>query len=299
MIHAPTHSALVVHKGRPEHLRLFLQSFARALTRARAPEWEMILVDYDDVDCFAYLNNPKWLVSIQVDPIPVGQPLNKAKALNRAFSFAVGEYVTILDVDCLMPQDFLQSIERMIWTHAPTKIAHHVRWLDPAASDAIRKDGLGIMDTTVFRKLDRYNRYTEEYENRLTGCSQQTIKGDAFSELNGFDERYIGYGHEDVDFNIRAFDLFGPPVFHDSAGNELVHLWHTRSDEWHNDQTDKGNRALFEANKAAGFPLPPIPASWDDMESAQDNDSPTEEAPKRKTCECNRNKEESTPHFSK
>ena len=52
-------------------------------------------------------------------------------------------------------------------------------------------------------------------------------------EINGFDEAFVGYGHEDDDIRDRLMAARPRPRVHVLYGrNDVVHLWHPRAESW-------------------------------------------------------------------
>jgi hypothetical protein len=89
----------------------------------------------------------------------------------------------------------------------------------------------------------------------------------AFDRLGGFDERFAGWGWEDLAFQSAAAGLIGT----DRIGGPLIHLWHPRHPGLGDDGVNKrrnrqlGRRYMY-ALRALGMHDRPMPADAEEME---------------------------------
>ena len=167
-----------------------------------------------------------------------------ARARNLAASHATGEYLVFLDGDCIPSRGFVAQHERIaeagcfvngsrvllnqrmtaqvinnvvdlpaqpvsFWLHArlrgdANKLSHIVSWP---------------------RKLLRVKK---SFKWRgIRGCNLGVWKKD-FLNVNGFDESFEGWGHEDADFVLRLNHL-GIKRKNGFLATEVFHLWHPES----------------------------------------------------------------------
>ena len=69
------------------------------------------------------------------------------------------------------------------------------------------------------------------------------IKTDDFHKIGGYDERFVGWGWEDLAFRVTADNVLGK--YHRSPGRAL-HLWHERDDALFGTSEELANRTLFD-----------------------------------------------------
>lgn len=228
---------------------------------------------YDDREA-----NFEWLRSYYRANLPAAEwivgrtdsvPFNKSAAVNDGYRRASGDIIVILDADAFLDVNAL--------TDAAAEIRDARRrgiplWIMPyrrlyrLTQDAARM-------TKAFNPRwpwsDQFYggapadgvQYTEpmaiEYENHdsydkghMFGAMVQVHPREAFEATGGMDERFIGWGGEDISF-VRAVDtLFGR---HRSLNYPVMHLWHPQatadSTAWQTARAWDGQTST-EANEA-------------------------------------------------
>lgn len=78
-----------------------------------------------------------------------------------------------------------------------------------------------------------------------------TIRPDAWWRAGGMDERFRGYGHEDVAFRVATDTLLGPTVRHNGT---IIHLWHPPSMGLGSPQHVANSELCDRYNQANGNP---------------------------------------------
>lgn len=97
--------------------------------------------------------------------------------------------------------------------------------------------------------------FPEECETELAhewatgGC--MVVTPNAWWQAGGMDERFIGFGHEDVAYRIAADTLLGPTVKHPGT---IVHLWHPKSMGLGTPQHTANGQLCERYNHANGHP---------------------------------------------
>ncbi len=171
--------------------------------------------------------------NITIHDIPYSGKFWKSKALNYGIANTSSDYITVLDVDAIFPRNFLKMLNTELGNHQ--KMSYGLRF----------SDAYSASDTT---------------EGKLTGCSQFTMKREDIESIGCFNEEFIGWGNEDLEFNMRAWNAFGDtwisPWILDHNKHEYSSDWHTKADE------DR-NTELYERMKAAGFQAPENPEFGD------------------------------------
>jgi len=179
-------------------------------------------------------------------------------ARNRALAQTEAEYVIFTDGDCVPPSFFVSrhlelaapgyflAANRMLLTEPFTRevlerrIAIHrwgaLQWLAAwAKRDVNRALPLAHLPDWGFR-VSQPGRWSG-----VKTCNLSAWRGD-LARINGFDERYAGWGLEDSDLVIR---LLHAGVKHKSArfAAPVFHLWHRENDR---SQLEENRRKLDE-----------------------------------------------------
>lgn len=77
------------------------------------------------------------------------------------------------------------------------------------------------------------------------------IRPDAWWRAGGMDERFVGFGHEDVAFRIAADTLLGPTARHPGV---ITHLWHPKAMGLGSPQHQANGQLCERYNAANGDP---------------------------------------------
>lgn len=151
------------------------------------------------------------------------KPFNRSASMNQAVAAAIADscdVVVITGADLLLYSGDL-----------------------PGVVDEARKDGRVHIAYVGYMGLSEPGTATFYETHRWVGCDVAyatngavggylVMRTDTFTEIGGYDEDYVGWGHEDVDFAVRA-NL----VRH---GGICVALWHA-------EDKDKARRAAANA----------------------------------------------------
>ena len=161
------------------------------------------------------------------------QSFCKTRAVNRAAGRAKGDIFVILDADCYISGDVLiqcaerirdaRKLDQPLW-YVPYRHFYrlnqdtslYILMSDP--SDPLRvkspPDENMIVISTSKNEISHGHGY---------GALIQLLPREAFEMVGGMDERFNGWGGEDVSF-MRAVDtLYG---HHKTTKNDVYHLWH-------------------------------------------------------------------------
>lgn len=187
-----------------------------------------------------------------------GYPFSKAAAVNDAASRARGRTFVILDADAFVDAGVLLDIARTV---DEDRRVGRQRWFMPyrrlyRMSEHATMSLLGTEPTQAKpptalpramcepESTDSATNYGHQY-----GALMQVLPREAFFAAGGMDQRFRGWGSEDVSF-LRAVDtIWG---LHEVYNASIVHLWHSRpgksadgSRKWVG-QTDKANSRLAQ-----------------------------------------------------
>ncbi|MBG6076227.1 glycosyltransferase family 2 protein [Polaromonas sp. CG_9.11] len=184
-----------------------------------------------------------------------------ARARNLAASHATGEYLVFLDGDCVPNLTFAAQHERL------AQAGHFVNGSRVLLSQRLTADVINNAldlpsqpahfwlrarlrgDSNKLLHLLRWPRHLfrvkKNYKWRgIRGCNLGVWTGD-FLGVNGFDESFEGWGHEDADFVLRLSHL-GIRRKNGFLATEVFHLWHPESKR--DSESANKNRVMARMN---------------------------------------------------
>jgi glycosyltransferase involved in cell wall biosynthesis len=167
------------------------------------------------------------------------QPFCKTAAVNQAASKATGDIIVILDADCYMdPNDLVDAAERIRSAQArgiktwfvPYRRFYRLR--EDISDELLRSDPcrpLVIPDPPPASYIE-VNRNTNISAGHWWGALVQIMPLEAFRAAGGMDERFKGWGGEDISFMHAVDTLWGK---HKTTNNPVYHIWHpTKPGRW-------------------------------------------------------------------
>jgi len=184
-----------------------------------------------------------------------------ARARNLAVSHATGEYLVFLDGDCIPNLAFVAQHERLaeaghfvngsrvlLSQRLTADVIHNA--LDLPSQPAhfwlharLRGDCNKLLHLLGWpRHLFRVKK-TFKWRG-IRGCNLGVWKRD-FLNVNGFDESFEGWGHEDADFVLRLSHL-GIRRKNGFLATEVFHLWHPESKR--DSESANKNRVMARMN---------------------------------------------------
>ena len=197
-------------------------------------------------------------------PVPVKhvwQPddgFRAAMARNRGTLAATGDYIIFLDGDCIPQRDFiarhralaqpgfLVSGSRILLSQALTErvLREHIDVAVLSLGQRLRARFAGDMNKVIQTMLrwPDIGRVRRKFSwRRIKSCNLGVWKADLV-KVNGFDESFTGWGHEDSDLVVRLFHA-GVLRKDGALATEVLHLWHREAQR---DQESSNRKIVLE-----------------------------------------------------
>lgn len=228
-------SILVNTYRRPRHLALVLESIA--MQRGVAGRFEVVVADDGSDDDTAAV--------VRGFACSAGFPLRSttrrhdgfrlARTRNDAARLARGDYLLFLDGDCMIPRHHLAA--HLARRRHGTALVGYCARLPEESCRLLVPENLSLANLTALapaserRALRRRQRrfwwhdvLRHPTKPRLTGGDFGIWRRD-FEQVNGFDERFVGWGQEDDDLGLR---LRAAGVRLESILDRTwsLHVWH-------------------------------------------------------------------------
>jgi glycosyltransferase involved in cell wall biosynthesis len=197
-------------------------------------------------------------------PVPVNyvwQPddgFRAAMARNRGTLAATGDYIIFLDGDCVPQRDFIsrhRALAQQGFLVSGSRILLGQALTERALRDGIDVAGLSIAQRLRLRLAGEMNKFLQTVVRwpdvgrvrrkfswrRIKSCNLGVWKADLMA-VNGFDESFTGWGHEDSDLVVRLFHA-GVLRKDGAMATEVLHLWHAEAER---DQASSNRRTVLE-----------------------------------------------------
>jgi glycosyltransferase involved in cell wall biosynthesis len=186
-----------------------------------------------------------------------------AMSRNRGIRACSGDYVLVVDGDCIPQRNYIaqhRKLARRGFIVTGSRIL-----LDPATSERVLAHSLDLQSIGLAEKLrlrlsggtnklpqmlwtlPDVGRHKSRFSfRRIKGCNMGIWRDD-LERINGFDESFQGWGHEDADLVVRLFHA-GVMRKDGAFATEVFHLWHREAQR---DQASSNKRVVLErcANK--------------------------------------------------
>jgi len=228
-------SVLVTTYRRPRHLARVLES----LGRQRLPDGRLEVVvsdDGSDDDTPAVVARAARDVPFPVRFVTAPRDgFRLAAARNRAARVATGSYYLFLDGDCVVPPHHVAA--HLARRRGGLTLLGYCARLPEGVSERILADGLDGFDLDAvvppheraalrrrWRKAWWHAALRHPSKPRLAGGDFGIWRRD-FEAVNGFDERFVGWGQEDDDLGLRL-RAAGVRLASILDATRSLHLWH-------------------------------------------------------------------------
>jgi glycosyltransferase involved in cell wall biosynthesis len=236
-------SVVVTTYNRPDALLAVLEGLADQTLR----EFEVVVADDGSRPETAELVTTR-ARSYPVPLLHVWQPdqgFRVSAARNRASAQSRGEYLVFLDGDCIVRPDFLTrhlalaqsgyfiSGNRVLLSQAFSMQALAMQqplhtWTSSAWLAAKLRGDINRWHPLLNLPDASWRRRNPKRWQAARGCNLAMWRND-FLKVNGFDEHFAGWGHEDADIAVR---LIRAGVLRKDGryATAVLHLWHAEND---------------------------------------------------------------------
>lgn len=160
---------------------------------------------------------------------------------NRGVAASRGAYIVFLDGDCLPDVDFVAQHRRLAqaglfvngsrvllspeFTARVLAETEQICGRSPSYWVQQRLKGHASKLTGLLRLPDGAFRIRDKFSWKgIRSCNMGAWRSD-FERVNGFDESFVGWGHEDADFVLRLHNS-GVARKNGFCATEVFHLWH-------------------------------------------------------------------------
>ena len=265
----PTVSLVITTYNRSDALLAVL----RGLVRQKDRDFEVVVADDGSrpEHVQAVLQSPEaaLLKLIHVWHPDVGFTASKAR--NRGVATASGDYIVLMDGDCVPEADFVAQHRRLAQQGC---FVNGSRVLLSKALTQQVLSGVSMTQRSIWWWLGQR---LQGHANKLTGllrlpanlpqrmqpsfkwkgirsCNMGVWKAD-YALVDGFDESFTGWGHEDADFVLRLHHA-GLARKNGFCATEVFHLWHpeaARHEESHNAQTVRDRMSTGQIKATRGY----------------------------------------------
>lgn len=199
---------------------------AEALPGMLHPDSEVLICEHDETAHY-HLEWPKGVRHLFV-VAKVGEAFNKSCAMNRGACTARHPVLVFLDADVLLTPDCIfQTMELLSAGWEAVRPLRFLFGLDEETSQAFYAN----------RDLKSIGRIHQVHQNFPGGMT--AVRRDVYIELGGHDERFCGWGGEDLEF----LDRLRTRKLYPGAFLPALHLWHPAAEQ---KRTGERNLKLLE-----------------------------------------------------
>ncbi|KGN95753.1 hypothetical protein HQ39_05895 [Porphyromonas sp. COT-108 OH2963] len=161
----------------------------------------------------------------------------RSMILNRGIAVAESDYIIELDGDCIPEKHFVA--DHLNVARKKAYVAGSRVKMDPEASRVIQEKGLQNVNPKKFTNAANAWRipfaqnilapyYKQNKIFAVRGCNLAFWREDLLA-VNGYDDSYVGWGHEDIDLVSRLKNMGVRRRFL-KAGGVIYHLYHKEED---------------------------------------------------------------------
>lgn len=226
----PLVSIIIGHRGE-ERLPILLQTL-RSFAGQRDVRFECIVLE-ESLEASIHTDLPDWVRFVHLPTNAVEQPFNRSRVFNAGAKLAKGELLILHDndmivADCYVHDNWVKYCEGF----DVINLKRFIFYLTREHTDEI-----------CFL-LSLSARSPEFVLQNLTGGGSLAIGKDSFETIGGFDEGFVGWGGEDVEFWDRAQIL----NVWNTGYLPILHLWHLPQPEKNDKKDSSAMRRLDDVS---------------------------------------------------
>jgi glycosyltransferase involved in cell wall biosynthesis len=243
-------SLIVTTYNRPDALNLVLQSLEQQTDK----RFEVVIADDGSrQDTRNLIESFQIQSSLNLNHVWHEDLGFRAAAIrNLAVLHSHGEYLIFLDGDCITQPDFIARHRTLMQVGCMVTGSRVL--FNPTLTDALIQSNVwdfqGFKNKVLrfwmnrwinkllvfFLKFppSRFRQYQGFAWRRIKGCNFACWRQD-FDKVQGFDETYVGWGHEDADFAYRLH-CQGIKRISGAFATEVMHLHHPENNRTHADK---------------------------------------------------------------
>lgn len=200
-------SVLTVYSGRHKHL---LAQYSALIRGSELPdEWIIVAMGEHPI---AFDDPPFPIHTLELSVTSAGRPM--ATARNRAVARSSGDIMIFLEIGSLPQRDFVREFKHEIRANviSVASITH----LPPGACDTSWLSQPFAWRSPSDSQSDHQNQQQPNQSDSFSAICFGLVK-ETYEKVGGFDERYLGYGGEELDFALRAVKS-GTTINHSAVG---------------------------------------------------------------------------------
>ncbi len=255
-------SVIISTHNRPDALRLVLEGYGRSICR----DFEVVVADDGSGPETADLvRSMSRAASYRLQHVwQRHEGFRLAGARNQAAKSASGDVLVLTDGDCVpLPETLTLPLERCVPGRAITGgrcllteeetlgILSRELSTDKILADVLRRD---LPALRLLRWKNRFYAITHLKPRPKLLTANAAVHRSDFEAVNGFDERFVGWGYEDEDL-ARRLRRMGVQIA-DACNESLVlHLFHPVHETHRPDARASANYRYFKLNRFLTKPL--------------------------------------------
>lgn len=240
-------SLIISTYNAPDYLKLVLRSIAKQILPSNCTLEVLIADDGSGLETKSLIAKYQEKFRFKLLHIwhtDVG--FRKAIILNRAVAASSGEYLLFVDGDCVLDKKFVANhlqlseidyfiagnrillserfTQKIIRSEVDLQRISVIKWLFYASS----KKSNNFLHWLRFGFNARWRKSRQTNWRYPKGCNIGMWKTD-YLMINGYDESFVGWGHEDADLFIRLIHA-GIKIKDGRFAAPVYHLWHKIND---------------------------------------------------------------------
>ncbi|TWI64348.1 glycosyltransferase involved in cell wall biosynthesis [Pseudoduganella lurida] len=167
-----------------------------------------------------------------------------ARVRNLGTLASSGDYIVFLDGDCVPARNFVSQHRRLArpgFLVSGSRVLLSEEYTQAVLTRHLNLQALGALTRLRLRLAGHFNKFLQTVLvlpdvgrvrrkfswRRIKSCNLAVWRSD-LEKVNGFDESFTGWGHEDSDLVVRLFNA-GVLRKDGAFATEVYHLWHQQN----------------------------------------------------------------------